>query len=57
MLLIASIGSRPGADDVIVLKRELIHAQTLMDKLTQEREREKEVLQEDYTRLEERNKR
>ena len=52
-----SIGCRPGADDVIVLKRELIHAQTLMDKLTQEREREKEVLQEDYTRLEERNKR
>ena len=41
---------------MIVLKKELIHAQTLMDKMTQEREKEKELLQEEYCKLEERNK-
>ena len=42
---------RPGADDVIVLKKELIHAQTLMDQLTQEREREKEQLEKQFEEL------
>lgn len=39
---------RPAADDVIVLKQELVSVQTLMDKMTQEREKEKEELEKDY---------
>ncbi len=44
---------RPGADDVLVLKKELIHAQTLMDQMTQEREKDKEQLEKDYKDLQE----
>ena len=32
---------RPGADDVLVLKKELIHAQTLMDRMTQDTEKDR----------------
>lgn len=42
---------RPAADDVIVLKQELISVQTLMDNLTQEREKEKEDLEKEYNSL------
>ncbi|XP_025107542.1 early endosome antigen 1-like [Pomacea canaliculata] len=39
------LSQRPGMDDVLVLKQELVQVQTLMDKMTQEREREKDVLE------------
>ena len=42
---------RPGADDVLVLRKELVHAQTIMDELTQEQEKEKEIIQENLKRL------
>ena len=42
---------RPAADDVFVLKQELISVQTLMDKMTQEREKEKEHLEKEYSQL------
>ena len=42
---------RPGADDVLVLRKELVHAQTIMDELTQEQEKEKNKLLEDYQQL------
>lgn len=38
-------------DDVLVLKQELVQVQTLMDKMTQEREREKDVLEEENKQL------
>lgn len=39
------LAQRPEDDDVAVLKQELISVQTLMDNMTQEREREKEDLE------------
>ncbi len=42
---------RPGADDVMVLRQELVHAQTLMDQMTQEREKEQEELKKDHKEL------
>ena len=38
---------RPGADDVMVLKKEMIHAQTLMDRMTQDSEKERSSLEKD----------
>lgn len=35
---------RPGLEDVEVLKKELVQVQTLMDKMTREREEESERL-------------
>lgn len=35
---------RPGTEDVVVLKKELVSVQTLMDKLALEQEKEKEVV-------------
>jgi hypothetical protein len=34
--------NRPGADDVLVLQQELVRTQTLMDLMSQDREKEKE---------------
>ena len=42
---------RPGADDVLVLRQELVHAQTLMDQMTQEREKEQDQLRKDFKEL------
>ena len=42
---------RPGADDVLVLKKEMIHAQTLMDQITQDGEREKQKLKTENSQL------
>lgn len=38
---------RPGADDVIVLRKELVNAQTLMDDLTRSKEEEIDTLRRD----------
>ena len=42
---------RPEADDVLVLRQELVHAQTLMDQMTQEREKRQEQLEKTYKEL------
>jgi hypothetical protein len=42
---------RPSADDVMVLKQELIQVQMLMDQMTQQQEKEKEQLEKDNTQL------
>ena len=42
---------RPGSEDVLVLKQELISVQTLMDKVALEMEKEKENLQRDFNEL------
>ena len=47
---------RPGADDVLVLRQELVNAQTLMDKLTQEQEKEKAILEKEHQHLNEKYK-
>ena len=52
MYCIVTSYCRPGADDVLVLRQELVHAQTLMDQMTQEREKEQEQLRKDYKELE-----
>jgi len=44
---------RPGADDVLVLRQELVKTQTLMDLLTQDREKEKEHLEKELAELRE----
>ena len=49
-------GLRPGADDVLVLRKELIHAQTLMDQLSLVREKEKGKVEEECVSLEEKSK-
>ena len=53
LIMLMRFGSifRPGADDVLVLRKELVHAQTIMDELTQEQEKEKNKLLEDYQQL------
>ncbi|KHN71809.1 hypothetical protein Tcan_01048, partial [Toxocara canis] len=38
--LVKQLDQRPSEDDVSVLRRELVHAQQLMDKITQEKEEE-----------------
>ena len=40
-----------------MLKKELIHAQTLMDQLSQEREKEKEMLQKEHDSLQAKHQR
>lgn len=42
---------RPGVEDVAVLKKELVQVQTLMDKMTLERERESEKLKDECKHL------
>ncbi|XP_009580666.1 PREDICTED: early endosome antigen 1-like, partial [Fulmarus glacialis] len=42
---------RPGMEDVAVLKKELVQVQTLMDKMTLERERESEKLKDECKHL------
>lgn len=44
---------RPGADDVLVLRQELVHAQTLMDQMTQEREKQQDELRVEFKQLQE----
>ena len=44
---------RPGADDVEVLKTELVQVQTLMDKLSLEREHQSDILQIERSNTEE----
>lgn len=42
---------RPGSEDVMVLKKELITVQTLMDNMSLAQEKEKEDLQKEYDTL------
>lgn len=42
---------RPGVEDVEVLKKELVQVQTLMDRMTREREEESECLKNHYEQL------
>ena len=51
MSLESQLSQRPGADDVLVLKQELVHSQTLMDQMTQEREKEKDLLEKELVEL------
>lgn len=44
---------RPGVEDVAVLKKELVQVQTLMDKMTLDRERESEKLKDECKHLQE----
>lgn len=53
----SQLAQRPGADDVLVLRQELVHAQTLMDQLTQDQEKEKKKLEEDHNALKEEHQR
>ncbi|XP_060565596.1 early endosome antigen 1-like [Ruditapes philippinarum] len=46
---------RPGTEDVVVLKKELISVQTLMDKVALEQEREKEAVQQKCDQLKKTN--
>lgn len=48
----SQIMQRPGADDVLVLKKELISVQTLMDQLTLDSEKQKEEVTNKYKQLE-----
>jgi early endosome antigen 1 len=43
--------SRPGTEDVVVLKKELIQVQTLMDKMALEQEKETEKAKSECERL------
>ena len=43
---------RPAADDVFVLKQELVSVQTLMDRMTQDREKEKDELESEKNNIE-----
>lgn len=43
--MICCVLPRPGSDDVVVLKQELINSQTMMDLMMQEREKEKDHLE------------
>lgn len=45
---VTSLCCRPGSDDVLVLKQEMITIQTLMDKMSQDSEREMEKLEGEY---------
>ncbi len=42
---------RPGADDVVVLKKELVSVQMLMDQMSLEAEAEKEKLKEQLSKM------
>ena len=42
---------RPGADDVVVLKKELVSVQMLMDQMSLDAEAEKDKLKEELTKL------
>lgn len=42
---------RPGAEDVMVLKKELISVQTLMDNMSLEKEKEKDAIEKQYNDL------
>ncbi len=46
---------RPGADDVLVLKQELINAQKYMDQMTRDREKEKEKLENEFRVLQDKH--
>ncbi|XP_076363019.1 uncharacterized protein LOC143253288 isoform X2 [Tachypleus tridentatus] len=48
----AEMQQRPGAEDVLVLRQELVTVQRMMDQLALEKESEKEVLQIQYNSLE-----
>jgi len=48
--------SRPGTEDVVVLKKELVSVQTLMDKLALELEKEKNAVQAECEKLKEQMK-
>lgn len=43
--------SRPGTEDVVVLKKELVSVQTLMDKMALELEKEKNAVQSECDKL------
>lgn len=47
----SQLSQRPGSEDVLVLKQELISVQTLMDKVALETEKEKEALQREHNEL------
>ena len=44
-----SVLCRPGADDVLVLRQELVKTQTLMDAVNQEHDKEREHLTSELT--------
>ena len=48
--------SRPGTEDVVVLKKELVSVQTLMDKMALELEKEKNAAQAECEKLKEQMK-
>ena len=45
------LSCRPGADDVVVLKKELVSVQMLMDQMSLDAEAEKDKLKEQLTQL------